>query len=205
MARLYNPSIIPYEYKSWRFSFCSLLQSPVTLSLLDPIVPPTPYYRTHSHYVLPLMWQTKFYTHSKLQGKITVLCTLMSVFFTWLVEITASVFFFNFVCVCVCVCVCVFSTPVRCRYVLRRSQCPQTCVRSPLTTVPTDSQYNFRYHAQILGVIFLVHLFRFPTGEIRLSIRTERSEVRLLQSDILTDELRGGHLDLTDRPSCCVA
>jgi hypothetical protein len=39
-------------YKQWSSSLCSLLQPPATFSLLDPI------------YVLSLVWQTKFHTHS---------------------------------------------------------------------------------------------------------------------------------------------
>ena len=90
-------------------------------------------------------------------------------------------------CVCVCVCVC---KPVRSPYALRTAQTlmpANTCISIPFTAVPTGSQYHCRYHAQILGVIFLILLIRLPTGEIRLCIRTAR-----VQSPI------------SDR-TCCVA
>jgi hypothetical protein len=55
------------EYRSWSSSVRSFLQSPVTSSLLAQIFSWAPYSRTHSACVLPLMWQTKFPTHTKQQ------------------------------------------------------------------------------------------------------------------------------------------
>ena len=65
-----------------------------------------------------------------------------------------------------------------------RTQMPaHTCVSSSFTTAPICNQYNFRYHTQIVGGIFLVCLIRFPTGQIRLTIRTQKSKAAA-QSDI---------------------
>jgi hypothetical protein len=59
-----------YEYRSLRFSLCSLLHSRVTLSLLGPSIHLTPHSRTHSAYFLPSMWATKFHIHTKPQAKL---------------------------------------------------------------------------------------------------------------------------------------
>jgi hypothetical protein len=101
----------------------------------------------------------------------------MSVFCTWPVETTAAVFFST-------ACVCVYKPVRRPAHTLLPTN---TCVSSSFTAVSTGSQYHCRYHSQILGVMFLILFIRFPTGKIRLCIRTGR-----VQSPI------------SDR-TCCVA
>ena len=53
------------EYKLWSFSLCDFLQSPVTPSLLGPIILLGTLFSNISACVLPLMSQTKFHTHIK--------------------------------------------------------------------------------------------------------------------------------------------
>jgi hypothetical protein len=56
-----HPNNIFKQYKLRSSSLCSLLQSPITLSHSGPNI----LLRTSSVYVLPLTWQTNFYTHKR--------------------------------------------------------------------------------------------------------------------------------------------
>jgi hypothetical protein len=50
--------------KLWSFSLCSHLQSPAISSLLGLHIRSAPCSQTPSTYVLPLVWQSKFHTHT---------------------------------------------------------------------------------------------------------------------------------------------
>jgi hypothetical protein len=67
------------EYRSYSFSWCSLLHSPVTSSLLGPIFSSASYSQTPSVYVPLLVWQTKPHTHTTQQAKL-VLYILIFIF-----------------------------------------------------------------------------------------------------------------------------
>jgi hypothetical protein len=54
------------EYRSLSSSLCSVLHSPVTPSLLDPIS--APYSQTPSAYVPSSILETKFHAHTKQQA-----------------------------------------------------------------------------------------------------------------------------------------
>jgi hypothetical protein len=57
-------TMVGKEYRSWSYSLCSFLHSPV-ISLSS-----TPYSQTPSAYVLPSVSATKFHPHLKLQAKL---------------------------------------------------------------------------------------------------------------------------------------
>jgi len=63
-------TILGEEYKSFSFSLCNLLQSPVTSSLLGPIFSSTPCSQTPSASFPPAMSATKFHTHTKQQTRL---------------------------------------------------------------------------------------------------------------------------------------
>ena len=65
ILKMITPVIFCKEYKSQSSSLCSLLQSPVTLSLLWTNISSTPYSWRPSAFVLPLMGETKFHSHLK--------------------------------------------------------------------------------------------------------------------------------------------
>jgi len=52
-------------YKLWNAPLCSLLHPPTTSSSLDPNVLLSTLFSISSICVLPLVWETKFYTHTK--------------------------------------------------------------------------------------------------------------------------------------------
>jgi hypothetical protein len=57
-------------YKLWSSSLCSLLQSSITSSRLGPNILSALCSQTPSVCVLPLVWETKFHTHTKQQVKL---------------------------------------------------------------------------------------------------------------------------------------
>jgi hypothetical protein len=58
--------IIFFEYRLLSSSLCSFLHSPVTSFLFSA----APSSQTPSAYIPPLMWATKFHTHTKQQKKL---------------------------------------------------------------------------------------------------------------------------------------
>ena len=67
------------EWRTYSFSWCSLLHSPVTSSLSGPIFSSAPYSQTPSVYVLPLVWETKPHTDTTQHAKL-VLYILIFIF-----------------------------------------------------------------------------------------------------------------------------
>ena len=63
-------TILCEQYRSLSSSLCSFLHSPVTSSLLGPKFSSAPCSQTPSAYFLPLVWATKFHTHTNRQNYI---------------------------------------------------------------------------------------------------------------------------------------
>jgi len=53
------------QYKLWWTSLCSLLQLPTTSFLLGPNIPSAPCSKTFTMCVPPIVWETRFYPHTK--------------------------------------------------------------------------------------------------------------------------------------------
>jgi hypothetical protein len=67
-SELYCVSQLSHEYyKLWSSSLRNFLQTPVTSSVLDPKYPSASCSETPLVYVIPLMWEIKFYTHTEQQ------------------------------------------------------------------------------------------------------------------------------------------
>jgi hypothetical protein len=62
------------EYKLSSSSFCNFLQPPVSSSLFGPNIPLSARSQTLSvyEYAFPLIWETKFHTHTKLLAKLYI-------------------------------------------------------------------------------------------------------------------------------------
>jgi len=69
---LITRTILGEEYRSLSCSLCSFLYSSVTSSLLGLIFSSTLYFQTHTAYVSPSMWATKFHTHTKKQATLYI-------------------------------------------------------------------------------------------------------------------------------------
>jgi hypothetical protein len=76
--------IFGQEYKLWSSSLCNFLQPPITHFSWIQIFSSAPCSQTSSICVLPLMWDTKFHTHTK-QRIIIVMYILIFTFLdsTW--------------------------------------------------------------------------------------------------------------------------
>jgi len=120
---------------------------------------------------------------------------LMSVFCKWLVETTATVFFFT---ACVCVCVCVSQCAVRTHY---SHLMPANTCRHPIHSNAYWQPIPLQIARSNIGGYFSHTSYSLSHRQDKIMHKDRQSAV----SDIRSDVLRGGHLDLTDRPSCCVA
>ena len=115
---------------------------------------------------------------------------LMSVFCTWLVK---QLFFFFAACVCISQCAV-------------RSHCADSNARQHVCQQPIHSgAYWQPIPLQIsrsnTGGCFSHPSYSLSHRRDKIMHKDRQSAV----SDIRSDVLRGGHLDLTARPSCCVA